>query len=241
MIWIVYLFCIGGDIYNERFLIVLYPFLIYLLLFSLKNNNKFILYCSVLIIFKATFWFVPSDSRFTYSRDRYDLWGTLGKFIGKEYPGKIIAVSAAGKVPFYSGLITIDMLGLNDKHIARLDQSNSYFIAGHSKFDPDYVLKRSPDLIIDWVFLDEDFLWGITKRKYSENYTIKYLANSSCRSFPVNIIDVSGYTDAEIREKIKAGYNAGVLVKKLVLEVRNEPLHYGEEGNPAKPITKAPK
>ncbi|MBN2056233.1 hypothetical protein JW905_15010, partial [bacterium] len=62
-------------------------------------------------------------------------------------PDAVIAVVPAGKIPFYSGLYTIDMRGLLDRHIAR-QPSSPGGLAGHEKRDPDYVLSRHPDYII---------------------------------------------------------------------------------------------
>ena len=60
-----------------------------------------------------------------------------------------IAVLPAGKVPYYSGLKTIDMRGLCDTHIAHLPLTeNKMTMPGHHKRDPDYVLSKSPDYII---------------------------------------------------------------------------------------------
>jgi len=57
-------------------------------------------------------------------------------------PGDLIAVNHSGAVPFYSGLPTIDMVGLNDLHIARIPGVR------HSKWDPDYVFKRRPAFLV---------------------------------------------------------------------------------------------
>ena len=56
--------------------------------------------------------------------------------------GALIAVNHAGAVPFFSDLPAIDMAGLNDTHIARVPGLR------HSKWDPDYVLKRKPVFIV---------------------------------------------------------------------------------------------
>jgi arabinofuranosyltransferase len=72
----------------------------------------------------------------------------IGMWLGEHYPNATIAVNAAGAIPFYSGLNTIDMLGLNDRHIARVEVGAlGQGVAGHEKFDPDYVLERGPDII----------------------------------------------------------------------------------------------
>jgi len=60
----------------------------------------------------------------------------------------------------------VDMLGLNDTHIAHLPAG--FFEAGHNKYDPDYVLARRPDLIADWIDPKRDLRFGLTREKYEE-------------------------------------------------------------------------
>ena len=57
-------------------------------------------------------------------------------------PGDLVAVNHAGAVPFYSGLPALDMVGLNDRHIARLSGDM------HGKFDVEYVLSRRPRFVV---------------------------------------------------------------------------------------------
>jgi arabinofuranosyltransferase len=60
-----------------------------------------------------------------------------------------IAVDAAGAVPYFSGLPTIDMLGLTDAHIARREiEKGGAFFPGHQKGDGRYVFERRPDYIV---------------------------------------------------------------------------------------------
>lgn len=68
----------------------------------------------------------------------------VGRFLREVAPpGALIAVNHAGAVPYYSGLRTLDMTGLNDRHIA-------HEVGGglHEKFDEDYVLRCRPDYIV---------------------------------------------------------------------------------------------
>lgn len=52
-----------------------------------------------------------------------------------------IAVIDAGAIPYYSGLPTIDMIGLNDRHISKLPGG---FL---QKYDNNYVLSQKPTII----------------------------------------------------------------------------------------------
>jgi hypothetical protein len=66
-------------------------------------------------------------------------------------PDAVIATNTAGTIPYYSGLRTIDMLGLNDVHIAHRDMPDmGARYAGHEKADGRYVLDRKPDYIQFW-------------------------------------------------------------------------------------------
>lgn len=72
---------------------------------------------------------------------------TLRLAFGTDDP--LVAVDAAGAIPFYSGLRSLDMLGLNDAHIARhRDETFGQGIQGHELGDGAYVLSQEPDLIV---------------------------------------------------------------------------------------------
>lgn len=63
-------------------------------------------------------------------------------------PDTLLATNTAGSVPYFSGLRTVDMLGLNDAHIAhrtmpRMGEGQ----AGHEKADGAYVWSRDPDVV----------------------------------------------------------------------------------------------
>lgn len=72
----------------------------------------------------------------------------LGRYLARTRPpGTRIAVAAAGAIPYYSGLPTIDMYGLNDVHIAH--QPFPEARGGRlMKWDNRYVLSLRPDVIV---------------------------------------------------------------------------------------------
>jgi hypothetical protein len=60
----------------------------------------------------------------------------------------LLAVDAAGALPYWSRLPSLDMLGLNDKHIAKNPPPTFGKLGiGHELGDGAYVLERSPDII----------------------------------------------------------------------------------------------
>ena len=95
-------------------------------------------------------------------------------------PGSLIATNTGGSVPYYSGLRTVDMLGLNDVHIAhRRIPWIGKGPAGHEKGDGLYVLSRKPDYIQfgsslgDSVprFLSDQELWRLPE--FHHDYEMK--------------------------------------------------------------------
>jgi len=71
----------------------------------------------------------------------------LGRAFADEQP--LLAVDPAGTLPYFSGLPAIDMLGLNDRYLAKHppDDFGSGWI-GHELGNGAYVLDREPDLIL---------------------------------------------------------------------------------------------
>lgn len=63
-------------------------------------------------------------------------------------PTDTIAVVSAGILPYYAERKTIDMLGLNDRHIARHGILDKRCFIGHQKTDVDYILDREPRIIV---------------------------------------------------------------------------------------------
>jgi arabinofuranosyltransferase len=88
-----------------------------------------------------------------HGRIRQDLVAEVGETVGRWLhqiapSDAVLATNTAGSIPYYSGLRTIDMLGLTDEHIAhRQMPSMGRGVAGHEKHDGAYVISRRPDYI----------------------------------------------------------------------------------------------
>ena len=59
-------------------------------------------------------------------------------------------------IPYYSGLPTIDMLGLNDVHIAHHGKRDPMMRFAHQVGDGAYVLSREPGVILFGGFLKKE-------------------------------------------------------------------------------------
>ena len=84
-------------------------------------------------------------------------------------PDAIIAVHAAGQIPYYSERRTIDLLGLNDPVIAHGPRRTSFY-PGHDKWNYEYSIGQlQPDLIADnWIRL-ADYMRQRTDYRKLEN------------------------------------------------------------------------
>ncbi len=216
VLWSGYFIYIGGDVYYERFIVALFPMGIFTAMSLLQPvNNKLVWYSAFVAMLVIQSVFVLSDGRFRYSLNKYDCWVTAGKFLGMKYPGETLAVDAAGKIPYFSGLKTIDMLGLNDKHIGKMAPQAALFRPGHLKFDPQYVLSRKPQLIAAWIAPTMDLYWGLAKSIYEQDYTLKYLVNTSrIDKAENNIIDVEHLSKRDQRSLMLDSYDYAILYRK---------------------------
>ncbi len=113
----------------------------------------------------------------------------VGEYINMHFPKNVtIALNTAGSTPYYAPENNyIDMLGLNDAHIARrqvaINQAlKLQYLPGHNKGDGQYILDRAPDYIIlgpaEGIAADEPqwFLSGAELAQLSDfynNYQLK--------------------------------------------------------------------
>ncbi len=73
----------------------------------------------------------------------------IGRWLRANLPETAsVAAVPVGAIAYESNLAIIDMLGINDEHIAHRDVDLGEFPAGHEKYDSEYVLDRQPDIII---------------------------------------------------------------------------------------------
>jgi arabinofuranosyltransferase len=85
--------------------------------------------------------------RSVFSGNQWEEEHPFSTYILQKMPKtSVIAVPWAGRIPYETQLATIDLLGLNDAHIARGPRRQSGIDV---KYDEDYVLRQKPDLICE--------------------------------------------------------------------------------------------
>jgi hypothetical protein len=216
-LWIAYWFYIGGDHFWDRFLVILYPLGIFALLSSWEkiSNPRMAVYGFALLAALQVGTPCLTDPRFDFSFNTFDAPIAAGKFLGEKYPGKTLAVGAIGKMPFFSGLYTHDMMGLADPVIAHLPVPSGFFWPGHAKFDPDYTLSRRPDLIALHIFPNRDMEWGLSRAKYERaGYRLEYLVDTGRPPHPgPHILEVGSLDENSVYRFIVDGFDLAILAK----------------------------
>ena len=222
-----YYLYIGGDFFGERFLLFYVPLGIYGLFAlgvvpakELRLGGAWALLTILLYQLAAPTGGTARIDEVLFGRGKRmegTYWAELGRFLRRHEPGKTIAVDAAGRIPFFSGLYAIDMLGLADKHIAHVSGSGE-FVPGHSKYDPQYILKRGPDLIAGRSGDEEgNLFYGLARALWAPAYRMRYMLYAENLSIPDGwpyVVDVRDARAERVALLFRRGYRYVVLERK---------------------------
>lgn len=148
---------VGGDAMPAfRFLAPVLPLLCLVTatsVFAILNDSRPLLVgviVAAIVSYNLVEWRFGAD---LYTKIKEDTIAGYGMQVGlwlkqNVDPGSLIATNTAGTIPYFSKLRTVDMLGLNDEHIAHREiPTMGQGDAGHEKGDGNYVLLRRPDYI----------------------------------------------------------------------------------------------
>ncbi len=157
VVWTAYIVTVGGDIFPAfRHYYVVLILLVFAIIFGLnemqfrfKTKMTRIGFIVLLLINPFIQLLIP-DNHYAIE-ERWEFRGlNLGKTLKNTFPETtLIAVTAAGCIPYASELPTVDMLGLNDYYTPRHPPKNfGTGMLAHELGDASYVLGRNPDIII---------------------------------------------------------------------------------------------
>ncbi|RXM51386.1 hypothetical protein BOQ64_15155 [Chryseobacterium sp. CH25] len=156
--WAGYVTLVGGDIFpafrHYYVVLILFVFSVIFGLSYFKKINfaskKISLGIVLLLIINGFIQSrIPDNERAV--DERWEFRGMkLGETLKKTFPNQtLVAVTAAGCIPYSSELPIVDMLGLNDYYIPRHPPKNfGNGSLAHELGDANYVMNRNPDLII---------------------------------------------------------------------------------------------
>lgn len=155
--WTAYVVTVGGDIFpafrHYYAVLIIFVFAIIFGLnemqFSFKTKSSKTGFIVILLLNPFIQLLIPDNQNAI--DERWEFRGMkLGETLKTTFPkNTIIAVTAAGCIPYSSELPTIDMLGLNDYYTPRHPPKNfGSGMLAHELGDANYVLGRNPDVII---------------------------------------------------------------------------------------------
>jgi arabinofuranosyltransferase len=179
LVWSAYVVRVGGGFMEFRLLVPILPFAMTLLVWiivSFRWRVRIVLVCAVLVgslLHAVTFDTAAGVASIDRLRGHIDNegenWGEVGRVLGRlfaEEPDSVtIATTAAGAVPYYSRLKTIDMLGVNDEWVARHGVVWSIRPGHQRAATHQYLHERGVNLIVGhpWVEpTDSASTWPIT-------------------------------------------------------------------------------
>jgi hypothetical protein len=222
-----YYLYLGGDFLGERFLLFCLPLAMYSLFAlrlvpvkELRLPGVWALLAVLLYQLAVPTAGTARINEVLFGRGKRmqgTYWAELGRFLRTRQPGKVIAVDAAGRIPFFSGLYAIDMLGLCDKHISHVPAS-AKFIPGHSKYDAQYILDRHPDLIAAWSVDEEcNLAYDLARSRWGTAYTVRYMLYAEQLSIPPRwpyVVDVQKTSPEGIALLFRRGYRYVVIERR---------------------------
>jgi arabinofuranosyltransferase len=162
IVWFVYVMTVGGDWMEFRFMVPILPILfiwfVGLALFIVRDTEVRVALIIVLLV-------GPANSGYQWAKNYsvngivsirdaggdFETPAQVGKMLGEafNYSDKVLmATAAAGVIPYYSRLRTIDMLGLSDRWVAA---HGVYLgpLAGHQKSaDLQYLIRSDVNIVI---------------------------------------------------------------------------------------------
>jgi len=156
VIWLSYITLQGGDnMVGGRFLLPILPIVYSILIRAAQQARlrqtaiaatSFVLGLFLLLAYITS----PGIQAQANSwREVFETRKKAGLYLREHYPpDTLVALNQAGIIPYYSQLPTIDMLGLNDVHIAHYGKRDYTLWYAHQAGDGEYVLSRKPDIII---------------------------------------------------------------------------------------------
>jgi hypothetical protein len=154
------IFVEGGDFFPcYRAFIPLFPLVVLMLMHAIAFGMKYAPIKKEMIflgyIFACHVWMQydmdanqsPKTNYWIESAEEMGL--ALKGLYGKKQP--LIAVFAAGAIPYYSELPSLDVFGLNDVYLTMHRREESNFgkgIIGHELFDGRYIDSKKPDILV---------------------------------------------------------------------------------------------
>ena len=166
LLWLGYVAIVGGDFMEFRMIVPALPLIMVLVTMTLLGFTPHVrgraalgaLVVAGSLLHVATFERSPirrgiTPIRLLYANVSEPEWNfvQVGKRLGEAFrhdPKVMIATTAAGAIPYYSGLSAVDILGVNDSWIARNGRMEGRGSGHRRRASLDYLIQRKVHLIL---------------------------------------------------------------------------------------------
>ncbi|HWL86272.1 MAG TPA: hypothetical protein VNO21_10740, partial [Polyangiaceae bacterium] len=167
-LWSSYVCKVGGDFMEFRFLVPVFPLMVVVLAWGVRELAVPALLPIVggaLVAHSVIYMYNTYDESILMEGTNIETihglqmhlesprenWVGIGRFLGARFGGSDVTISlgAAGAIPYYSGLRTVDIFGLSDPWIARYGAPYGSR-PGHSRVAPLSYLQKSRVVLAIW-------------------------------------------------------------------------------------------
>lgn len=195
-LWTLYALWVGGDWMEFRFLAAAMPALaiaLAVMLDPIRGRSRQIALLVGLLAFSAnhlvTSPLSPGVQNPGAMNEGTRLLRITGEELARRFPGDladpdrpILAVSAAGALPYFSRLKSVDVLGLTDDYVAAHGLYGDFYLPGHQLVAPiDYLVRRRVNLIIA---LDGAIIPQPDRTNYRLSQLVEYYPIADLRDLP---------------------------------------------------------
>jgi arabinofuranosyltransferase len=151
VLWFSYILKIGGDFMEFRFMVPVIPLMMVLLVSGVLLVLGGSVHHALTFSYDQETGVEPVAMLEGHLTSPDENWEGIGKTLGRIFSGEdsvVIATTAAGAIPYYSGLRSVDMLGINSPQGARRGVFVGY-IPGHQRVLPwSYLSEMGVNLVI---------------------------------------------------------------------------------------------
>lgn len=206
LVWLAYVVKVGGDFMEFRFIVPVMPFIFVLIVWvsCVFIKNKAVQVALVALVLFGSLQYmtvgrtfyqtglnengistIPEQYEYVIGKDGQPGWIEMGLALREAFPKGskvLIGVTPAGAIPYYSELQSLDMLGINDRWVARYGTVIGDY-PGHQRLATvDYMLKRRVNLVINHPLLIGP---GETAREYIPHFFRRILhGGETLKSIP---------------------------------------------------------
>jgi arabinofuranosyltransferase len=163
LLWTAYVIKVGGDFMEFRFVVPVMPLGMALIAVLINSFRPWVVRVALAVLviagsivhhrsFALADGIATIDKLHGHIVNENEDWDGVGRSLGRLFEGHqdqvTIATTAAGAIPYYSRMRTIDMLGINDKWVAK----NGVLLStrpGHQRLaTTEYLLEQGVNLVI---------------------------------------------------------------------------------------------